>query len=52
MGSSDWREWLYVAACVLLPGAWGAFTAWLFARLDRRRKLREEQNRLTIDYMI
>jgi hypothetical protein len=34
----DWQQWTYVAACVAVPAAWGAFSAWLFSRLDARRR--------------
>ena len=27
----------YVAACVLVPAAWGVLSVWLFRRLERRR---------------
>lgn len=51
MGSSDWQQWLYIAACVIVPATWGAVTAWLFSRLDRRRARRDQAAR-EIDYMI
>ena len=44
------KQWLYIAACVAVPGAWGAFSAWLFSRLDRRKK--STQDRPRIDYTI
>ena len=46
----DWQEWAYVAACLVVPAAWGAFSAWLFSRIDRRRAGRSTPPPL--DYMI
>jgi hypothetical protein len=31
-------RWLYLAACVVVPAAWGALSAWLFSRRDRRAR--------------
>jgi hypothetical protein len=28
--------WAFVSACLLIPAAWGAFTAWAFTRRDQR----------------
>ena len=53
--SSTIGQWAYVAACVLVPVAWGALTAWLFSRRDRKRrgvKAESAPARPTIDYMI
>jgi hypothetical protein len=36
MDDTGWTRWAYVAACVIVPAAWGALTAWLFSRGDRR----------------
>ena len=49
-GSSN--SWFYVAACILVPAAWGAVSAWLFARLDKRRAPKEEERAPRVDYMI
>ena len=43
--------WLYVVACLVVPAAWGAASAWLFSRADRHRDARERE-RPPIDYMI
>jgi hypothetical protein len=50
----DWSLWAYVAACVVVPAAWGAFAAWLFGRLDLRRKKTGSppRERAFIDYSI
>lgn len=55
--SSTIGQWAYVAACVLAPMAWGALTAWLFSRRDRKRSKvagagGDDAARPTIDYMI
>ena len=44
-------SWLYIAACVIVPALWGAVSAWLFSRLDRRRR-EQMPERPPIDYMI
>lgn len=45
--------WLYVAACVLLPGAWGVFMYWAFSAFDRRRKQAARRDaRPPVDYSI
>jgi hypothetical protein len=45
--------WLYVAACVLLPGTWGVVMYWAFGALDRRRKRLSRQDLPPpIDYSI
>ena len=50
----DWSLWAYVAACVAVPAAWGAACAWLFGRLDRRRRSSgaPPRERSFIDYSI
>ena len=47
----DWQRLGYVALCVALPAAWGAFAAWLFGRIDRRRKAKLPE-RPPLDYTI
>lgn len=42
----------YIAACLIVPAAWGALTAWLFTRGDRKRKAAELERRPPIDYVI
>ena len=42
---------LYVAACVVVPAAWGALSVWLFRRLERRRA-ETERSAPPIDYSI
>ncbi|HLU66128.1 MAG TPA: hypothetical protein VKZ63_07620 [Kofleriaceae bacterium] len=50
----DWSLWGYVVACVAAPAGWGALCAWLFARIDRRRRGagKTERERAFIDYSI
>jgi hypothetical protein len=52
--ATSWDRWAYVAACVFVPALWGAITAWLFARQDRRRAARRapDADRRPIDYQI
>ena len=45
-----WHAIGYLAACLLVPAAWGGFSAWLFSRLDRRRAPPAQSPH--IDYMI
>ncbi len=42
MGSTASTGWLYVAACLAAPALWGVVSAWLFSRLDKRRKEAKE----------
>ena len=51
MDGSGWSSWLYVAACIAVPVAWGTFAAWLFARLDRGGS-GGARDRQPIDYSI
>ncbi len=44
------NQWLYLAACLLVPAAWGVFSAWLFSRADR--KAAEDDRRPPVDYVI
>jgi hypothetical protein len=47
--------WAYALACILAPAAWGAFTAWLFLRRDRRAgtDAADDRDRAPpVDYMI
>lgn len=48
----DWARLGYVALCLVLPAAWGAFAAWLFGRIDRRRAAARKLDRPPIDYTI
>ncbi len=53
MKLESWQLWGYVAACVVVPLAWGAVSAWLFARRDRARALERQREQLPpIDYVI
>jgi len=45
-----WSKVAYVAACVVVPALWGAVTAWVFTRRDRRKA--EADRRPPIDYHI
>ena len=47
---ADWPEWLYIGACLVVPAAWGAFSAWLFGRFDRSRS--QSDDREPMDYVI
>lgn len=50
---TGWPEWLYIGACLVVPAAWGAFSAWLFGRLDRRRRAAAPGDRRPpLDYVI
>lgn len=43
----------YIVACLLVPAAWGGFSAWLFTRRDRKRKMAAElERRPPVDYVI
>ena len=47
--------WLYAAACVVIPAAWGLAMAWLFGAVERRRKAaveRRDGDPPPIDYSI
>jgi hypothetical protein len=46
----DWQQLAYLAACLVVPAAWGAFSAWLFSRIDARR--RGSARPAPVDYMI
>lgn len=50
MEFSGWKQWAYVAACVLVPVVWGGITAWLFTRRDAEAD--EADKPPPIDYMI
>ena len=53
MDGSGWNIWVYIGACLAVPAAWGALSAWLFGRLDRRGAADEaEQRRPPVDYAI
>jgi hypothetical protein len=52
MSGEGWNFWLYLAACITIPAAWGVFSAWLFARIDRRRSASSKQERPMVDYTI
>ena len=44
---------LYVAACIVVPGVWGVFMFWAFGALERRRKRLERRDAPPpIDYSI
>lgn len=51
---SAWQLWGYVAACVVVPAAWGVLSAWVFQRLDRRKQSLENEaaRRPPVDYSI
>lgn len=50
---SGWREWIYIAACLLVPAAWGVVSAHIFERIDRRKKLADDAaRRPPVDYSI
>ena len=42
-------HWAYIGACLVIPAAWGALSAWLFSRRDQRAS---DTSRPPIDYMI
>jgi hypothetical protein len=49
----DWGKLGYTLACVALPALWGGFAAWLFGRLDARRKAKAPSpERPPLDYTI
>ncbi|MBL4633395.1 MAG: hypothetical protein JKY56_05970 [Kofleriaceae bacterium] len=50
----DKSGWLYIAACLLVPAAWGITSAWLFAKIDARRKPKTSQSpaQPPVDYSI
>ena len=51
MSGQGWNFWLYLAACITIPAAWGVFSAWLFARIDKRRA-GPKRERPPVDYTI
>lgn len=45
--------WLYVAACVVIPGAWGVLAYFAFGAFERRRKHAARRDaRPPVDYSI
>lgn len=57
MTMSTTTGWLYVAACLAVPAVWGVVSAWLFGRIDaRRRKAKGNDSDATlrppVDYSI
>lgn len=34
-------DWLYIAACLLVPGVWGIVSAWIFGKIDERRRAKK-----------
>lgn len=53
--SSIIARWVYVAACVVVPVAWGAITAWLFSRRGKKAADAAAQaaaDRPPMDYVI
>jgi hypothetical protein len=44
--------WLYVAACLLIPAAWGVSMARALGALDRRRKRAARSGKPPVDYSI
>ena len=51
MSGQGWNFWLYLGTCILVPAAWGAFSAWLFQRIDKRRA-KAARKRPLMDYTI
>lgn len=45
-------EWLYVAACVLGPAAWGTLMYFLYNWVDKRRRRVKREDAPPIDYSI
>lgn len=47
-------QWLYVAACLVIPALWGVCCAWLFAKFDTKRTSETEEKALRppVDYSI
>jgi hypothetical protein len=44
--------WLYVAACVVVPGVWGVAMYYAFGAIDRRRKRSVKSDTPPVDYSI
>jgi hypothetical protein len=45
-------SWLYVAACVVVPGAWGIAMYHAFGVIERRRKRNVKNATPPVDYSI
>ena len=54
MNSSGSTGWLYVAACLAVPALWGVASAWIFGKIDAKRKANQEEQawRPPVDYSI
>lgn len=46
---TGWTKVAYIAACLVVPAAWGAFAAWLFTRGDKNKDAERPPH---VDYMI
>jgi len=44
--------WVYVAACVVVPGVWGVAMYHVFGMIERRRKQRTKSDAPPVDYSI
>jgi hypothetical protein len=45
-------SWLYVAACVVVPGVWGVAMYHVFGFIERRRKRSVKSDTPPVDYSI
>lgn len=45
-------SWLYVVACVVVPGVWGVVMYHAFGFIERRRKQRTKSDPPPVDYSI
>jgi hypothetical protein len=44
--------WLFVAACVVVPGVWGVAMYYAFGLIERRRKHKSKSDAPPVDYSI